>query len=65
MVKQRAAKKDQKDPEGLKVSLRLDVPIAERFERVVSASRRTKTSIIEECLEKALTTLEKQYKQAA
>ena len=48
-----------------RISLRLDEDIALRFARVVKASRRTKTSVIEECLEKVLPDLEKQYKQAA
>ncbi len=45
--------------------MRLDEPIATRFEKVVTASKRTKTSIIEECLEKQLPLLEKQYAEAA
>lgn len=50
-----------------RISLRLDTPIAERFEKVVKASRRTKTSLIEEALEVVLPKFEKQHglKQAA
>jgi predicted DNA-binding protein len=47
-------------PEG-RVAMRLDPPINDRFQRVVKASKRSKTSIIEECLERILPELEKQY----
>jgi len=43
----------------------MDESIANRFVEVVRASKRTKTSIIEECLEVALPMLEKQYRKAA
>jgi len=36
-----------------------------RFKKVVLASKRTQTSIIEECLEKALPELERQFAKAA
>jgi len=48
-----------------RISFRLDKPISSRFQKVVDASKRTKTSIIEECLEKALPELERQYAKAA
>jgi len=44
-----------------RISFRLDEHVARRFERIVTASKRSKTSIIEECLEVALPKLEKQY----
>lgn len=44
-----------------RLSVRLDEQIAKRFERVVKASKRSKTSILEECLEKVLPRLEKDY----
>lgn len=50
----------EEKPEN-RVSVRLDEQIAERFERVVKASKRSKTSILEECLEKVLPRLEKEY----
>jgi predicted transcriptional regulator len=50
---------------GDRLSVRLDPPIAERFARVVEASKRSKTSILEECLEEVLPALEKQYSKAA
>ena len=50
----------EEKPEN-RVSVRLDEQIAERFERVVKASKRSKTSILEECLEKVLPPLEKEY----
>ena len=47
------------------IAFRMDPPVFERFERVVTASKLSKTSIIEECLEKVLPQLEKQYLKAA
>lgn len=44
-----------------RVAVRLDDPLALRFSRVVKASKRSKTSIVEECLEQVLPKLEKQY----
>ena len=43
------------------VAFRMDPPVYERFDRVVKASKRSKTSIIEECIEKVLPGLEKKY----
>ena len=43
--------------------MRLDEPIATRFHRVVEASRRSKTSIIEECLERVLPEMERRYQE--
>lgn len=48
-----------------RVSFRLDDQIARRFDRVVKASKRSKTSIVEECLQEALPKLERQYSKAA
>jgi len=48
-----------------RLAVRLDEPLAVRFHQVVAASKRTKTSILEECLEEALPKLEKQYSKAA
>lgn len=48
-----------------KLSARLDNTLAVRFKRVVAASKRSKTSILEECLQTALPRLEKQYSKAA
>lgn len=45
----------------MRLAVRLVPPISSRFDRVLEASRRTKTSIIQECLEKTLPTLEKQF----
>ncbi len=44
-----------------RLSVRLDRPLAERFEKVVTVSKRSRTSIIEECLEEVLPKMEKQY----
>jgi predicted DNA-binding protein len=53
---------DQLDsPQAGKLAMRLDPPINDRFQRVVKASKRSKTSIVEECLERVLPELEKQY----
>jgi hypothetical protein len=69
LMKVRTERK-QTEPEprpqkGDRLSMRLQDPLADRFEKVVVASRRSKTSIIEECLEKALPELERQYAKAA
>ena len=48
-----------------RISIRLDAPIAQRLDRVVEASKRTTTSILEECLEEGLPKLEKQLSRAA
>jgi len=48
-----------------RISFRLDEPMSTRFKKVVLASKRTQTSIIEECLEKALPELERQFAKAA
>ena len=44
-----------------RISFRLKQPLADRFSRVVIASRRTQTSIIDECLEDKLPNLEARY----
>ena len=44
-----------------RISLRLDPPINSRFEAIVKASRRSKTSLIEECIERLLPDFEKRY----
>ncbi len=44
--------------------MRLDENLNTRVNRVVKASRRTKTSVIEECLEEKLPVLEKRYLKA-
>lgn len=65
-MKQRLTKlTPQSEPVESRISVRLEQPIAERFARVVTASKRTKTSILEECLEEVLPKLEKQYAKAA
>jgi predicted transcriptional regulator len=48
-------------PEHLRISFRLDQPLAARFEKIVQASRRSKTSIIEESLEEVLPRLERRF----
>lgn len=48
-----------------RISIRLDLALARRFEAVVEASRRSKTSVIEESLEKMLPEFERQYEVAA
>jgi predicted DNA-binding protein len=48
-----------------RISFRLHAPLAQRVERVKTASKRTRTSIIDECLERALPKLEKQVSVAA
>jgi predicted DNA-binding protein len=67
-MKQRSSSKQETraaaGPIDPRISIRLDLPIAERFERIVTASKRSKTSIIEECLEGHLPKLEKQYQAA-
>lgn len=47
------------------VNFRLDADIYTRFEAVAKASRRSKTSVIEECIEKALPEIERRYKALA
>lgn len=64
-MKQRLNRKQKQDNATNRISFRLDTPIAERFERVVAASKRSKTSVIEECLQATLPKLEKQYSAAA
>lgn len=44
------------------ISFQMNDPLRERFEKVVAASRRTKTSILEECLEQTLPKLEERFK---
>lgn len=63
-MKQRSAKQQQ-EPVDTRVALRLDEPLAKRFHKVVNASKRSKTSIVEECLEDVLPKLERQYGLAA
>ena len=55
--------KKRQEPEaaGERVSIRLEEPISTRFLNVVTVSRRTKTSVIEECLAEQLPRLEKKY----
>lgn len=53
----------QSPPE--KIGLRLDHDISVRFERVVIASKRTRTSIVLECIEEMLPKLERQYTKEA
>lgn len=48
-----------------RITFRLDAPLAERLTKVVLASKRTTTSVLEECLEEALPQLEKQFSKAA
>lgn len=43
------------------VNFRLDETLTGRFEKVAKVSRRTKTSIMEECLEVMLPKLEERY----
>lgn len=52
-------------PVDNRISVRLDHPIADRLHRVVMASKRTRTSVLEECLEHGLPKLEKQFASAA
>jgi predicted transcriptional regulator len=47
------------------VSMRLEEPLAIRLSRIVEVSRRTTTSVIEECLEEKLPHLEKRYRDLA
>jgi predicted DNA-binding protein len=58
-------KKPNKINHSPQANLRLEEDMFKRLQRVVGASKRTKTSIIEECLEKALPELERQYEKAA
>jgi predicted DNA-binding protein len=44
------------------VAFRMDPPIYQRFDRLVKVSKRTKSSILDECIEKMLPELEARYK---
>ena len=44
-----------------RISFRLDAGLTERLELIVEVSRRTRTSILEECLEEELPGLETRY----
>lgn len=59
-------KDKKKNPSGSEqITVRLDDSLAHRFLHIVRASKRSKTSVVMECLERVLPDLEKQYKQAA
>lgn len=58
-------RRNQKSKHSPPVQFRLKGDMYDRFERVVKASKRSKTSLVEECLEKFLPELEKQYEAAA
>lgn len=45
------------------MSVKLEEDLMARFERVQVASRRTKKSVLEECLERALPLLEERFKE--
>lgn len=60
-MKSKSVLKDRAEPAKTRISLRLDEGLAVRFDNLVGASRRTKTSVIEQCLEEMLPKLEKQY----
>lgn len=64
-MRQRTSGKAAQDAGGERIAVRLVPPLADRFNKVVEVSKRTKTSIVEECLQDGLTKLEKQYSKAA
>ena len=47
-----------------RVSFRLRPDLAQRFNRILQVSKRTKTSLVEESLEEKLPQFEKQYRSA-
>jgi predicted DNA-binding protein len=58
-------KRDSKKPNhAQQIAVRLPADMFSRFERVVEASKRSKTSVVEECMEKILPELEKRYEVA-
>lgn len=64
-MRQRTVEKPKTEEKTERISMRLEEPFATLLNRVQKASKRTKTSIIEECLERALPALERQLSKAA